>query len=301
MNVGPLAEPAIAAVRDGRIAFVPKRFERTYLHWMENIRDWCISRQIWWGHRIPVWYCEAGDCSETIAAVEDPDACRTCDGPLRQDEDTLDTWFSSGLWPHSTLGWPDEDAEDLARFYPTQVMETGYDIIFFWVARMIMLSLYNMRDFEGGDIPFETVYLHGLVRAPDGRKMSKSFGNVVDPLSVIEQYGTDALRYALISGTSPGNDQRITDDRVEAGRNFANKLWNAARLVRTLAGPDADLELPPAGDARLRREDRWVLSRLERTVGLADELLRSYQLAEALRQTRDFFWDEFAAGDLELA
>ena len=301
VNVAPLAEPAIAAVRDGRIAFVPKRFERTYLHWMENIRDWCISRQIWWGHRIPVWYCDAEDCGETIAAVEDPDACPACGGALRQDEDTLDTWFSSGLWPHSTLGWPDGDAEDLPRFYPTQVMETGYDIIFFWVARMIMLSLYNMRGFEGGDIPFETVYLHGLVRAPDGRKMSKSFGNVVDPLGVIEQYGTDALRYALISGTSPGNDQRITDDRLEAGRNFANKLWNAARLVRSLAGPGADLELPPAGDPRLRREDRWILSRAERTVALADELLRSYQLAEALRQTRDFFWDEFADWYLELA
>ncbi len=301
VNVGPLAEPAIAAVRDGRIAFVPKRFERTYLHWMENIRDWCISRQIWWGHRIPVWYCDGEECGETIAAVEDPDACPACGGALRQDEDTLDTWFSSGLWPHSTLGWPDADAEDLPRFYPTQVMETGYDIIFFWVARMIMLSLYNMRGFEGGDIPFETVYLHGLVRAPDGRKMSKSFGNVVDPISVIGQYGTDALRYALISGTSPGNDQRITDDRLEAGRNFANKLWNAARLVRSLAAPGADLELPPAGDPRLRREDRWVLSRAERTVALADELLRSYQLAEALRQTRDFFWDEFADWYLELA
>ena len=299
LNVAPLAGPAIAAVREGRIAFVPKRFERTYLHWMENIRDWCISRQIWWGHRIPVWYCDG--CGETVVAVEDPDACPECRGALRQDEDTLDTWFSSGLWPHSTLGWPDEEAEDLRRFYPTQVMETGYDIIFFWVARMIMLSLYNMRDFEGGDIPFETVYLHGLVRARDGRKMSKSFGNVVDPLDVIEQYGTDALRYALISGTSPGNDQRITDDRLEAGRNFANKLWNAARLVQSLVGPDDDLELLPADDSRLLREDRWVLSRLERTVQLVDELLRSYQLAEALRQTRDFFWDEFADWYLELA
>ena len=299
LNVAPLAGPAITAVREGRIAFVPKRFERTYLHWMENIRDWCISRQIWWGHRIPVWYCDG--CGETVVAVEDPDACPSCGGELRQDEDTLDTWFSSGLWPHSTLGWPDEDAADLRRFYPTQVMETGYDIIFFWVARMIMLALYNMRDFAGGDIPFETVYLHGLVRARDGRKMSKSFGNVVDPLDVIEQYGTDALRYALISGTSPGNDQRITDDRLEAGRNFANKLWNAARLVQSLVGPDDDLELPPAGDSRLLREDRWVLSRLERTVQLVDELLRSYQLAEALRQTRDFFWDEFADWYLELA
>ena len=305
VRAGPLAAPAIAAVREGRIRFVPRRFERTYLHWMEQIRDWCISRQIWWGHRIPVWYCGADGCGETVVAVDDPDACPGCGGALRQDEDTLDTWFSSALWPHSTLGWPDADAADLRRFYPTQVMETGYDIIFFWVARMIMLSLYNMRGFPGDGIPFETVYLHGLVRAPDGRKMSKSYRNVVDPLDVIGQYGTDALRYALISGTSPGNDQRITDDRLEAGRNFANKLWNAARLVLTLIGengpgPDG-LELPPPGDPRLRREDRWALSRLERTVGVADELLRSWQLAEALRQARDFFWDEFADWYLELA
>ena len=299
VKVAPLAEPAIAAVRDGRISFVPRRFERTYEHWMENIRDWCISRQIWWGHRIPVWYCDG--CGETVVAVQDPTECPRCGGALRQDEDTLDTWFSSALWPHSTLGWPDPEAEDLPRFYPTQVMETGYDIIFFWVARMIMLSLYNMRDFAGGDIPFETVYLHGLVRATDGRKMSKSFGNVVDPLDVIEQYGTDALRYALISGTSPGNDQRITDDRLEAGRNFANKLWNAGRLVLSLVGPDDDLELLPPDESRLLREDRWILSRLERTVELVDELLRKFELAEALRRSRDFFWDEFADWYLELA
>ena len=317
----PLAGPAIEAVRDGRITFVPKRFERTYFHWMENIRDWTISRQIWWGHRIPVWYCDA--CPETVVAVDDATACTSCGGPLRQDEDTLDTWFSSGLWPHSTLGWPDPDAADLRRFYPTQVMETGYDIIFFWVARMVMLSLYNMRDFEAGAgqdaaaaagpptnaaaaaVPFETVYLHGLVRAPDGRKMSKTLGNVVDPLGLIDSYGTDALRYALISGTSPGNDQRITDDRLEAGRNFANKLWNASRLVLSLieeAGLRGDaLALPPAGDPRLLREDRWVLSRLERTVATVDELLRKFELAEALRHSRDFFWDELADWYLEFA
>ena len=300
---GRWRKPAIEAVRDGRISFVPQRFDRTYFHWMENIRDWTISRQIWWGHRIPVWYCD--ECGETVVAVEDPTACSNGHGDLRQDEDTLDTWFSSGLWPHSTLGWPDAEAEDLDRFYPTQVMETGYDIIFFWVARMVMLSLYNMRDFERGAIPFETVYLHGLVRAPDGRKMSKTLGNVVDPLELIGQYGTDALRYALISGTSPGNDQRLTDDRLEAGRNFANKLWNASRLVRTLIegeglGAD-DLELPPPGDPRLLREDRWILSRLARTEALVDELLRKFELAEALRQARDFFWDEFADWYLELA
>jgi valyl-tRNA synthetase len=291
----PLAEPAIAAVRSGRIAFVPQRFERTYLHWMEHIRDWCISRQIWWGHRIPVWYCQ--QCDEVIVAIADPDRCTKCESTnLQQDEDTLDTWFSSGLWPHSTLGWPDETPE-LRKYYPTQVMETGYDIIFFWVARMVMLSLYNMR----GEVPFETVYLHGLVRAPDGQKMSKSRGNVVDPLDLTARFGTDALRYALVSGTSPGNDQRISDDRLEAGRNLANKLWNASRFVLTLVEKDEDLALPGPGSDRLRVEDRWILSRLERVAGDVDALLRRFELAEALRQARDFFWEEFADWYIELA
>jgi valyl-tRNA synthetase len=222
-NQYDLAGEAIKVVEDGRIRFMPERFERTYMHWMENIRDWTISRQIWWGHRIPVWYCD--DCGATTLpslddVMVDPTACSACaSSNVRQDEDTLDTWFSSGLWPHSTLGWPNLQSPDL-KYYPTNVMETGYDIIFFWVARMIMLSLYNMN----GVVPFETVYLHGLVRAPDGQKMSKSKGNTVDPLQSIATYGTDALRYALISSTSPGNDQRITDQRLEAGRNFANKL-----------------------------------------------------------------------------
>jgi valyl-tRNA synthetase len=285
-------------VTSGQIRFVPQRFERTYLHWMENIRDWCISRQIWWGHRIPVWYCD--DCEHLTVAIEDPERCEGCGSvSIRQDEDTLDTWFSSGLWPHSTLGWPD-DTEDLRRFYPTQVMETGYDIIFFWVARMIMLSLYNMRDFPRGSIPFETVYLHGLVRAPDGQKMSKSRGNVVDPLDAIEQYGTDALRYALLSGTSPGNDQRITDDRLEAGRNFANKLWNASRFVISMTEEGDDLSAP-ALTPGAPVEDRWVLSRVDRLVEDVDSLWERYELAEALRQVRDFFWDEFADWYIELA
>ncbi|MEZ4553757.1 MAG: valine--tRNA ligase [Dehalococcoidia bacterium] len=296
----PLARPAIEAVRDGRIKFVPQRFDRTYFHWMENIRDWTISRQIWWGHRIPVWYCD--DCAAmTLPAAEapmvDPTSCAGCGSArIRQDEDTLDTWFSSGLWPHSTLGWPDPAAEDLRRYYPTQVMETGYDIIFFWVARMIMLSLYNM----GGVVPFETVYLHGLVRAPDGSKMSKSKGNTVDPLQLIESYGTDALRYALISSTSPGNDQRITDQRVEAGRNLGNKLWNASRFVLTMVEDGDDLALPPAG-AGLPLEDRWILSRTERVVASVDELLGKFELGEAVRQARDFFWDEFADWYIEVA
>jgi valyl-tRNA synthetase len=291
----PLAGPAIAAVREGRIRFVPQRFERTYFHWMESIKDWCISRQIWWGHRIPVWYCDA--CGGLTVAVEDPAACEACGAnALRQDEDTLDTWFSSGLWPHSTLGWPDETAADLRRYYPTQVMETGYDIIFFWVARMIMLSLYNMH----GVAPFETVYLHGLVRAPDGSKMSKSRGNTVDPLEAIAAYGTDALRYCLVASTSPGNDQRITDQRLEAGRNFANKLWNASRFVITLVEPGDGLEAPRAA-APLPLEDRWILSRTERVIATVGELLERFELGEATRQLRDFFWEEFADWYIELA
>ncbi len=297
VNIQPLAEPAIAAVTDGRIKFVPERFERTYLHWMENIRDWCISRQIWWGHRIPVWYCD--DCEALTVAVTDPSVCSSCEGSsLQQDEDTLDTWFSSGLWPHSTLGWPDDDAEDLKRFYPTQVMETGYDIIFFWVARMIMMSLYNMD----GVVPFEHVYLHGLVRAPDGSKMSKSSGNVVDPLGSIEQYGTDALRFALLSGTSPGNDQRISDERMEAGRNFANKLWNASRFA---LGMVEDGEVVPALDegglANLPAADQWIVTRSNSTVRNVERLLGQFELAEALRQTRDFFWDDFSDWYIEFA
>jgi len=294
VNVQPLAEPAIEVVKDGRIQFVPERFERTYLHWMENIRDWCISRQIWWGHRIPVWYCD--DCDHMTVAINDPTFCESCEGGnLTQDEDTLDTWFSSGLWPHSTLGWPNEDAEDLSRFYPTQVMETGYDIIFFWVARMIMLSLYNMD----GVVPFEHVYLHGLVRAADGSKMSKSKGTAVDPLEAVDQYGSDALRFAVLSGTSPGNDQRMSDERLEAGRNFANKLWNASRFALGMVEDGDNLALPdPAG---MPVEDRWVLSRLNTVNQNVDRLIGRFELAEALRQTRDFFWDEFADWYIEVA
>ena len=294
VRMEPLARPAIDAVRDGRIRFVPRRFEHEYMHWLEDIRDWCISRQIWWGHRIPAWYCEG--CDEITVALEDPSRCEHCDSEqLRQDEDTLDTWFSSGLWPHSALGWPDE-TERLRRYYPTQVMETGYDIIFFWVARMVMLSLYNMD----GVVPFETVYLHGLVRAPDGQKMSKSKGNVVDPLEAIARYGTDGLRFALVAGTSPGNDQRLSDQRLEAGRNFANKLWNASRFVLISVEPGDDLT-PPAGGSDAPLEDRWILSRSERLVATVDELMRKFELGEAARQMRDFFWDEFADWYIELS
>ena len=295
VRVGPLAGPALDAVREGRIRFVPQRFQRTYEHWMENIRDWTVSRQIWWGHRVPVWYCE--DCDHLTVSVDDPDRCGGCSGAaIRQDEDTLDTWFSSGLWPHSTLGWPDGEDPDLARFYPTQVMETGYDIIFFWVARMVMLSLYNMR----GEIPFETVYLHGLVRAEDGTKMSKSRGNVVDPLAVIERYGTDALRYTVVSGSSPGNDQRLSEERLEAARNLANKLWNASRFVLSMVEEGDDLTPPGPGSA-LALEDRWILSRRARLIQAVEELLQKFELAEALRHLRDFFWEEFADWYIELA
>jgi valyl-tRNA synthetase len=294
VKVGPLAEHALAVVRDGRIRFVPQRFERTYLHWMENIRDWCVSRQIWWGHRIPVWYC--GACGEMTVAIDDPTACEHCgSGDIAQDEDTLDTWFSSGLWPHSTLGWPDS-TEELRRYYPTQVMETGYDIIFFWVARMIMLSLYNMD----GEVPFEKVYLHGLVRAPDGSKMSKSKGTAVDPLETIETYGTDALRYQLLAGSTPGADQRITEQRLEAARNFANKMWNASRFVLTMVEPGDDLSLPDPGPAT-PVEDRWILSRTARTVGEVTRLLEEFELAESARLLRSFFWDDFADWYIELA
>ncbi len=294
IHIDPLAQPAIEAVNNGDIEFVPTRFKRTYLHWMENIQDWCISRQIWWGHRIPVWYCD--ECEALTVEIEDPSSCSSCSSKnITQDEDTLDTWFSSGLWPHSTLGWPDQNADDLKRFYPTQVMETGYDIIFFWVARMIMLSLYNM----GGVVPFRHVYLHGLVRAADGSKMSKSRGNVVDPLESIERYGTDALRFALLSGTSPGNDQRITDERLEAGRNFANKLWNASRFVIEMVDDD-NLKLPEL-DEVIAIEDKWILSRINQVNRDVEVLLQHFELAEALRQIRDFFWDEYADWYIEIA
>jgi valyl-tRNA synthetase len=292
VKIEPLAAPAIAAVKDGRIRIVPERFTKVYLNWMENIRDWCISRQLWWGHRIPVWYCR--DCNEIIVAVETPTACSKCGSTnIEQDEDVLDTWFSSGLWPHSTLGWP-EDTEDLRYFYPTSVMETGYDILFFWVARMIMMGIENT-----GEIPFYTVYLHGLIRDDKGEKMSKTRGNVVDPLDLVEQYGTDALRFALLMGTSPGNDSRLSPEKMEAGRNFANKLWNAARfVVRNLNSGDTTGQI--RGDT-LTPEDRWILSRLNRTVATVTRLIDDFQFGEAQRQIHDFLWGEFCDWYIEFA
>ncbi|MFC1901380.1 valine--tRNA ligase [Chloroflexota bacterium] len=293
VKIQPLAEPAIAAVRDGRITILPERFTKVYLNWMENIRDWCISRQLWWGHRIPVWYC--ADCSEIIVEVETPDKCTKCGSKhIEQDPDTLDTWFSSGLWPHSTLGWPD-DSEDFRYFYPTAVMETAYDILFFWVARMIMMGIENT-----GEIPFHTVYLHGLIRDDKGEKMSKTRGNVVDPLIMMEEYGTDALRFALTTGTSPGNDSRLSTSKIEASRNFANKLWNATRfVVRSLeVGADCDREIKRGA---LPLEDRWMLSRLSRTVAGVTGLMEDFQFGETQRQIHDFLWGEYCDWYIEFA
>jgi valyl-tRNA synthetase len=289
----PIAKPAIDAVREGRIRILPERFTKVYLNWMENIRDWCISRQLWWGHQIPIWYCRK--CGELIVAVETPTACSKCGSThIEQDPDTLDTWFSSGLWPHSTLGWPD-DTEDRRYFYPTSVMETAYDLIFFWVARMIMMGIEDT-----GDIPFRTIYFHGLLRDDKGDKMSKTRGNVIDPLDLLEEYGTDALRFALLMGTSPGNDSKLSLTKLEAGRNFANKLWNAARFVaRSLeSGTIIDREIERD---QLPVEDRWILSRLNRTVASAASLMDDFQFGEAQRQIHDFLWGEYCDWYIELA
>ncbi len=291
VNMPQLAKPAIEAVKDGRIKIIPERFEKVYLNWMENIRDWCISRQLWWGHRIPVWYCS--DCGETIVSIEDPSTCTCGSKNLEQDKDVLDTWFSSGLWPHCTLGWPNQ-TEDFKYFYPTSVMETGYDIIFHWVARMIMMGIENT-----GEIPFHTVYLHGLVRDEKGEKMSKVKGNVLNPLDAIKEYGTDALRFALSTGTSPGNDMKMAASRLESSRNFANKLWNASRfMIKNLEGNQKDLTLVKSG---LPIEDRWILSRLNRVIISSIALMQDFQFGEAQRQIYDFLWSEFCDWYIEIA
>ena len=301
-----LAGEALQVVNDGLIRFVPQRFTRDYTNWMENIRDWCISRQLWWGHRIPVWYCDG--CDNTIVPppeVEQPEHCDGCGGTsLRRDEDTLDTWFSSGLWPCSTLGWPD-DSTDLRRFYPTTVMETGYEIIFFWIARMIMLGLFCMdeeRESMEKRIPFKVVYLHGMVRDEHGAKMSKTKGNVIDPLKLVDAYGADALRFTLITGAGTGQDQRLREEKVEAGRNFANKLWNVARFV-IMQLDGSDRVKPPTLDEReqLPPEDRWILSRLNGLVTEVDRLQRDYELNEAARRIYDFLWSEYCDWYVEIA
>ena len=303
LNVGRHDDPesiagrAHQAVAGGRIKMVPDRFGRVYLNWLENIRDWCISRQLWWGHRIPVWYCP--NCPEPLASIDDLEQCPNCgSAELQQDPDVLDTWFSSGLWPHSTLGWP-EQTGDLQHFYPTTVMETGYDILFFWVARMIMMGIENT-----GDIPFQTVYLHGLVRDAQGAKMSKTRGNTMDPLDLIQVYGTDALRFALTTGTAPGNDLRITEGKLEAARNFANKLWNASRFVLTAldsAKDKKDLEEWQQLSGLSHRQDRWIVSRMDQVIAETNRLLESFELGEAQQRLYDFFWNEFCDWYIEMA
>ncbi len=302
VKIKPLADPAIAAVRDGRIRFVPERFTRVYYNWMENIRDWCISRQLWWGHRIPVWYCD--ECGTMTASTEEAlKACPKCGSArVHQDPDVLDTWFSSGLWPFSTLGWP-EDTEDLRYFYPTDVMETAYDILFFWVARMIMQGLEMT-----GEIPFHTVYLHGLIRDEHGAKMSKSKGNVVDPLVVIEDYGADALRFALLTGSTPGNDMKLSTQKVEAARNFANKLWNATRFVLGNLRPEYGVEELgraaaewKANPALLSLPERWILSRHNRLILEVNRQIEQFQFGEAGRALYEFLWGEFCDWYIEIA
>ena len=278
----PLAEPAIKAVREGKIRIVPRAWTRTYFSWMEGIRDWCISRQIWWGHRIPVWHCDA--CRILIVSREDPAQCDQCGGPLRQETDVLDTWFSSALWPFSTLGWP-EDTPELRTFYPTACLVTGFDILFFWVARMIMMGLRFM-----GEVPFRDVYIHALVRDMEGKKMSKSRGNVIDPLEVMDRFGTDALRFTLAALAAQGRDIRLSEERIEGYRNFANKLWNAARFILT------NLEgYAPAGakDVALSLPDRWIRSRLARTVTAVKKGLHAYRFNDAAGAIYQFLWHEF--------
>lgn len=286
-----LAKPAIEAVQDGRIRFVPERFTKVYENWLENIRDWCISRQLWWGHRIPAWYCD--DCGKVSVSRTDLTACPACGSSrLHQDEDVLDTWFSSALWPFETMGWPEKTPE-FQQFYPTRTLVTGYDIIFFWVARMVMMGLKF-----GGDIPFRHVFIHGLVRDGQGRKMSKSLGNGIDPVEVIDKYGADTLRFMLVTGNTPGNDMRFYWERVEAARNFANKLWNASRfMLMNLQGFDGHF-VPKAADYTLA--DRWIMSRYARTSIAVTENLEKFELGEAARGIYEFIWGEFCDWYIEL-
>ena len=291
VHIQPLAEAALQTVRDERIQIVPERFTKVYYNWLENIKDWCISRQLWWGHRIPVWYCL--ECGQMTVARMDPAACGHCDSPqIEQDPDVLDTWFSSGLWPFSTLGWP-EETPDYLYFYPTTMMETGYDILFFWVARMIMAGL----EFTG-QVPFSTVYLHGLIRDEHVRKMSKSYCNVIDPLTMMDELGTDALRFTLLVGSTPGNDMNLSAKKVEANRNFANKIWNAGRFIISSL-KQAPVE--PAREPTWTLADSWIWARLQELIRDVERLFQSYQYGEAGRQIYDFFWSEFADWYVEIA
>ncbi|MBU3146478.1 valine--tRNA ligase [Clostridium sp. CF012] len=286
-----LAKPAIDAVREKKTKFVPERFEKTYFNWMENIQDWCISRQLWWGHRIPVWYCK--DCGEIIVASTGPTNCTKCNSiNLEQDKDVLDTWFSSALWPFSTLGWPN-NTEDLKYFYPTSVLVTGYDIIFFWVARMIFSGIYNLEE-----VPFETVLMHGMVRDDQGRKMSKSLGNGTDPLEVIEKYGADALRFSLATGNAPGSDMRFYESRVESARNFANKIWNASRFV--MMNVNEELMTQYKDNKNYTIADKWILSRMNTVAYEVTENIEKFEIGIALQKVNDFMWTEFCDWYIEL-
>ena len=291
VKMEPLAKPAIDCVKNGEVKFVPERFDKTYYHWMENIKDWCISRQLWWGHRIPAWYCD--ECGEVVVSKETPTVCPKCGcNHLTQDPDTLDTWFSSALWPFSTLGWPDKTPE-LAHYFPTSTLVTGYDIIFFWVARMIFSSVENMHE-----RPFDTVFIHGIVRDAQGRKMSKSLGNGIDPLIVIDEYGADALRFTLATGNSPGNDMRFSDEKVGASRNFANKLWNAARFILMNLGED---EKAPHIPEDLALEDKWILSLFNKLTKEVTDNLDKFELGIAVQKLYDFIWDVFCDWYIEIS
>ena len=289
VKMEPLAKPALEVVRNGKVKFVPERFTKTYTNWMENVHDWCISRQLWWGHRIPAFYCDA--CGEVTVSKEDIEVCPKCGARVRREEDVLDTWFSSALWPFSTLGWP-EKTEDLKRYFPTSVLVTGYDIIFFWVARMIFSSLEHT-----GEIPFEHVFIHGLVRDEQGRKMSKSLGNGIDPLEMIEKYGADALRFTLATGNSPGNDMRFSKEKIEAARNFTNKIWNAARFV--LMNLDIDTAALPETSA-LALEDKWIISKFNTLARDVEANLDRFELGVALAKIYDFIWDIYCDWYIEL-
>jgi len=286
-----LAKPAIEAIKNRQVQFVPERFAKVYLHWMENIRDWCISRQLWWGHRIPAYYCL--DCGELMIAYQKPSKCTKCSGiNIEQDSDTLDTWFSSALWPFSTLGWP-EKTQDLQYFYPTSVLVTGYDIIFFWVARMIFAGIKNMEE-----VPFKYVFIHGLIRDPQGRKMSKSLGNGIDPIEIIKNYGADALRFGLISGTAAGNDIRFSYDKIDAGRNFTNKIWNAARFI--LMNTDKEIDFSKVDMQKFTVVDKWILSKLNALVYQVTNNMQKFELWIALQKVYEFIWEEFCDWYIEM-
>jgi valyl-tRNA synthetase len=292
----PLAEPAIRAVEDGRIQFIPENWTKVYYEWMHNIRDWCISRQLWWGHRIPAWYCQ--ECGEIVVSRETPERCTKCGSArLEQDPDVLDTWFSSGLWPFSTMGWPEESA-DLKKYYPTSLLITGFDILFFWVARMIMLGL-ECR----GEVPFRQVYIHGLVRDAEKQKMSKTRGNTIDPLELTEKYGTDAVRMALVQGAAPGTDIVLTEERIESARAFANKIWNASRFIfLNMERSEVEVWLPEKFEltANAPIEDRWIFSRLTACAQAVNKALGAYRYHEAAQNLWEFFWHEFCDWYLEL-